>query len=257
MGISFKRAQEALGKIKRHKEKALVIHYACQSLYDDRDGLSPRVANIVVKDFANDQTVSFATHLTAEKLHIDKAEIENHFDDIETQLLQDFYAFVQNHSGSLWLHWNMTNIQYGFDTLAHRHFILTGKNAPGIDIDNRINIAGILNGLYGENYVGNPHMPKLMELNGGVRRDFVPGVEEVELFKDKEYARLHASTVAKVKFFCDVVELVIDRKLKVQRPNLYTKIDRATEGLIAKLVGLAAALYTIVDLTTRAVHIFK
>jgi hypothetical protein len=254
MGISFNRAREAVGRIRRHRDRCLVIHYACQSLYDDREGLSPRISNIIVKDFTNDQTVSFAAHLTAEKLHISKTEIEDRFDDVERTLLEEFYAFVQSHSGNLWLHWNMINIQYGFETLAHRYYILTGKNAPGIEIDNRINIAGILSGMYGEKYVPVPHMPKLMELNGGVRRDFVPGVEEVELFKSKEYARLHASTVSKVKFFSDVVELILDRKLKTQQATIYVKIERATDSLVAKVIGLIAAIYAIISIGMAAFH---
>lgn len=41
----------------------------------------------------------------------------------------------------------MINIQYAFETLAHRYHVLTGKNPPQIDIDNRINIAALLDGL--------------------------------------------------------------------------------------------------------------
>ncbi len=248
MAISFKRAREALSKIDRHRNRCLIIHYACQSLYDNREGLSPRIANIVIKDFANDQTVSFAVHLMAEKMRIPKAEIEANFDKIETSLLDEFYSFVQNHTGNLWLHWNMINIQYGFETLAHRYYVLTGKNAPSIDIENRINIAGMLIGLYGEKYAAEPHMQNLMMLNGGrLKRDFVPGVEEVALFEGKEYARLHASTAAKVRFFSEVVELALDHKLRIEVPSWYYRFERVSDHPVAKLVGLAASIWTIVS----------
>ncbi len=251
MAISYDRARSAVEKIKRHQSKCLVIHYACQSLYDDREGLSPSVSNIVVKDFANDQTVSFAAHIVAERLGIAKEDITGRFAEIEKVLLEDFYEFVRNHNGDYWLHWNMINIQYGFETLAHRYNVLTGRSAPSIDIDNRINIAAILYGLYGEGYVPVPHMPNLMTLNGGVRRDFIPGAEEVEVFRAGEYARLHASTVSKVKFFSDVVELVLDRKLKTAKSTLPMKIERSLDSLSAKAVALAAAVYTIVDLSLK------
>ena len=127
MAIAYKRAKDELDKIKRHRSKCLVIHYACQSLYDDREGLSPSISNIVVKNWDNDQTVSFAAHLVAEKLHIAKDDITSRFAEIETRLLEDFYGFVQSHNGDLWLHWNMTNIHYGFETLAHRFYILTNR----------------------------------------------------------------------------------------------------------------------------------
>lgn len=251
MGIAYNRARESVERIKRNRDKCLVIHYACQSLYDDREGLSPSISNIVIKDFDKEQTVSFAAHLTAEKLHIKKDDITAHFDQIEKALLEEFFEFVRNHGGSVWLHWNMKNIHYGFETLAHRYYILTGKNAPSIDVDSRINIASVLFGLYGEGYVGDPHIPKLMALNGGARRDFVIGADEVELFKAGEYARLHGSTLSKVSFFSDTIELVLDRKLKTEKANLYIKVDRVADHAIAKILGLLAAVYTIIDLTMK------
>lgn len=147
----------------------------------------------------------------------------------------------------------MVNIHYGFETLAHRYYVLTGRNAPSIDIGNRINIAAILFGLYGENYVGTPHMQKLMEVNGGIRRDFVLGKDEVELFRQKEYARLHASTVCKVKFFSDVVELTLDKKLKTTRSTTLVKMERSVDGVAAKTVGLASSAYAVIDIGGKAI----
>lgn len=94
-------------------------------------------------------------------------------------------------------------------------------------------------------------MAKLMELNGGIRRDFVLGKDEVELFRNEEFARLHASTLCKVRFFTEVTELALDKKLKTARSGLYPKLEAASDGLAAKLIGLAAAIYTIVDLSTK------
>jgi len=257
MGIAFNRSRDALDKIKRHRSRCLIVHYACQSLYDDRESLSPSISNIVVKSFDTDQTVSFAAHLVAEKLHIPKNDIVNRFDEIEKGLLEEFYSFVQAHAGSLWIHWNMVNIHFGFETLAHRYYILTGRNSPSIDVDNRINLAGVLQGIYGYNYVGTPHMQKLMDANGGQRKDFVLGKDEVELFRQGEYARLHASTTCKVRFFSEVVELALDRKLVTQNAKFYVRAERAIDGLYAKLIGLGASIYTFIDLGGKAISYAK
>jgi hypothetical protein len=245
MPISYNRAKAALNRIKANSSKCLAIHYACQSLYDNKEGLSPRIADIVVKSFTNDQTVSFAVHITAEQLRINRDDIDANFDKIEAQMLEDFFSFVRDHRDSLWLHWNMINIQYGFETIAHRYTVQTGKAAPTIDIDNRINIADMLVGLYGADYVPLPHIEKLMALNGGVRNDFVSGVDEVKLFKEKEYLRLHASTVRKVRFFCEVIELVIDRRLRTSRKNFYIRFESALDSVAAKTLAIFAALITI------------
>jgi hypothetical protein len=254
VAIAFNRSREALAKIKRHRDRCLIVHYACQSLYDDKEGLSPSISNIVVKSFNNDQTVSFAAHLVAERLHIPKDGIVERFDDIEKALLEEFYEFVQGHTGDLWLHWNMVNIHYGFETISHRYHVLTGRNAPSIDVDNRINIADVLEGIYGRDYVGVPNMQKLMEINGGQRRDFVLGKDEVELFKQGEYARLHASTASKVRFFSQVLDLTLDRKLRTDKARLYVRAERAVDGLHAKVIGLSASAYAIVDLGGKALR---
>ena len=94
-------------------------------------------------------------------------------------------------------------------------------------------------------------MPNLMTLNGGVRRDFIPGAEEVEVFRAGEYARLHASTVSKVKFFSDVVELILDRKLKTAKSTCVVKVERATDSVWAKVLALLAGIYTIIDVSLK------
>jgi hypothetical protein len=75
MGIWSKKAAESLFRIKKHRKNCLIVHYACQSLYDDKEGLSPRISNIVVRDLENEQTFSFAIHLVAERIRTAKSEI--------------------------------------------------------------------------------------------------------------------------------------------------------------------------------------
>jgi hypothetical protein len=248
MGIAFSKAREAIERIRKRRRNCLIIHYACQSLYDDKDTHSPRIANIVVKDYDSDQTFSFALHFVAEKLGIAKSDIDGRLDEIERRLLEDFFDFVRQHPGNLWLHWNMSNLVFGFETLAHRFSLLTDKNAPSIDMENRINLAEVLVGRYGPSYTSVPHIPNLMQLNGGLKRDFVPGADEVELFKHGEFARLHSSTMAKVGFFREVVDKVLDRKLQTQSAGWYVRLERGTDHVVAKIIGVMASAYAIVDI---------
>jgi len=91
LGIADQLAREAVARIRRHSDQCLIVHYSCQSFYDDREGLSPRIASIVVKNFANDQTISFAINFTAEQLRIAKVDIDSKFDEIETRMLGRFF----------------------------------------------------------------------------------------------------------------------------------------------------------------------
>jgi hypothetical protein len=53
--------------------------------------------------------------------------------------------------------------------------------------------------------------------------------------------------MAKVGFFREVVDKLLDRKLKTQNANFYVRVERATDHVSAKLIGIAASIYTFVD----------
>lgn len=227
--------------IKSHKENYYIIHYSCQSLYDDNEGYSPRVTSIVVMNLCNRQTTSFSTHAVAEELKIRKEDVSSHYDDIEKKILCDFFDFVKDKRDKKWLHWNMNNLVYGFEHIEHRHKTLTGKNPLSISIENRINIDSILREKYGKEYAKKPRMASLLELNGGPHRSFLTGPEEVEAFKRCEYIRMHNSTLFKVTFFEEVLELTIKNKLNTDSNEILVRIDKLYESRIAKLTGTIVA----------------
>lgn len=42
-------------------------------------------------------------------------------------MLGDFYKFVKTHLSYNWIHWNMRDINYGFQAIDHRFSVLGGK----------------------------------------------------------------------------------------------------------------------------------
>ena len=104
--------------IKRNPENYYLIHYSCQSLYDDNEALSPRITSIAINHYATEQTVSFSTHSIAEELHIPRESVRDRFDEVERKLLTDFYAFIRDRRDKYWIHWNMRNLTYGFEHLG-------------------------------------------------------------------------------------------------------------------------------------------
>ena len=103
----------------------LVVHYSCQNLNDNNEGYSPRITSIAVLHIASATMHSFSIHLIAEVKNISQEEIHKHYDELEAVMLEDFYSFVQSHQDHYWLHWNMTNINFGFQALEHRYRVLT------------------------------------------------------------------------------------------------------------------------------------
>ena len=89
--MSVHSSRDLIQEIKKAPENFYVIHYSCQSLYDDNDGLSPRITSIAITHFATEQTVSFSTHSIAERLHICREDVISKFDEVEIELLEAFY----------------------------------------------------------------------------------------------------------------------------------------------------------------------
>ena len=80
----------------------------------------------------------------------------------------------------------MRNVTFGFEHLEHRYRVLTGKEPPSILVEVRINLNDVLKARYGSDFVPDPKILALMELNGGKVQGFLSGKEESEAFKAKD-----------------------------------------------------------------------
>lgn len=152
--------------INKNPDQYYIIHYACQNLNDDNETLSPRITSIVLCHYYNGETISFSTYSIAEELNIKRSEVINNFNMVEKELLDRYFEFIKDKLDKFWIHWNMRNLTYGFEHLEHRYKILGGKNIPIIPLDRRINLNDIIAIRYGKNYVKDPKMRSLMEING-------------------------------------------------------------------------------------------
>lgn len=233
--------------IKKHADRYFIIHYSSQSLFDAAAGaLSPRITSVVVRHFKSGQTVSFSTHTVAEYLKIPLDDIENRYDEIEKQLLTQFYDFARDRRERFWVHWNMRNVTYGFEHLEHRYRVLTGKEPPSIPIEVRINLNDALKNRYGTDYVPDPRMLSLMEANGGKVQGFLSGKEEAEAFKARDFIRMNTSTIAKVSFFGHVIWAALKGKLKTEGSGIIYAIDRLLESRQSRVLAAIAALVGVV-----------
>lgn len=239
-------SRKLIKELKLRPENFYIIHYSCQNLNDDNEGLSPRITSIAVSHFATEQSVSFSTHAVAEELGIDRSEVISKFDDVERALLQKFFSFVRDRRGAFWIHWNMRNATYGFEHLEHRYIVLGMKDASVVPVEQRINLNDMLSDRYGSEYATHPKLPSLMEMNGGRHRDFLSGDEEVKAFKADEFMKMHKSTLCKVGFFHQVTRKLITGRLRTNSRGVGARIDRALESRVSKSVSLCGTLFGIV-----------
>jgi hypothetical protein len=241
-------------EIKKHPDRFYIIHYSSQSLYDEGlDGLSPRITSIVVMHFSSRQTASFAIHAEAELLGIPKEQVEARLDDIERALLQRFYDFVSDKDSKdkYWIHWNMRNLTYGFEHLAHRYHRLSGNEPPNIPVPMRLNLNDILKERYGPDYAGHPRLKSLMLMNGDLDTRFLEGAEEADAFKKMEFIRMNSSTISKVEFFRYVITQAQRGKLHTGGMRLVNHLDRLLESRWARVLALIGSVIGITAVIIR------
>lgn len=201
----WKRAKGQLEEVFQAPESAVVIHYSCESFYDRTDPHSPRITSIAVRNLDSGQTRSFSIHLVAERRGL-LGDIENHYDELEREMLVDFFEYMRVNQHRKWLHWNMRDANFGFEALENRLRALGGEPFH-LDERNRFDLSRILIGIYGVGYVGHPRLEKLLELNHITPLDFLTGAQEAAAFVAKEFVKLHQSTLRKV----DVLANLADR----------------------------------------------
>jgi len=232
---------EFFNEIKKHPERFYIVHYSCQSLYDDNEGLSPRITSIAVVHYATDQAISFSTHSVAEELGISRNDVVARFDEIETALLTNFFEFIRDRRDQYWVHWNMRNITYGFEHIEHRYRALTHGNPPTISVERRLNLNDMLGQRFGSDYAPHQKMINLIEMNGGRHRFFLTGPEEVAAFQNLEFIRMHQSCLVKAEFFQKVIKKVLQGKLKTKSSGFLHMSDRIFESRSIRAVGVVSS----------------
>ena len=192
---------------------ALVIHYSCESFYDKTDGRSPRITSIAVRNLASAQTDLFSIHRIAEEQSVSFNEIDQQYDSLERDMLERFFAFVTNHQPFHWIHWNMRDVNYGFAAIEHRFRVLGGTPIQ-IAEDRKFDLSRALIDLYGVGYIAHPRLETLIEKNKITAKDFLTGKDEAAAFENKEFVKLHQSTLRKVDTLANILERASSNNLK-------------------------------------------
>ena len=228
------KSKQFIKQVKDSPENFYIIHYSCQNLNDNNEALSPRITSIAVSHFATEQSVSFSSHAIAEELGIARDQVIDRFDDVERELLKQYFEFVQSRRGSFWVHWNMRDATYGFEHLEHRFRVLGEAVTSVVPVEQRINLNDMLSNRYGSDYAPHPKLPSLMDLNGGKHRYFLTGEEEVAAFQNEEFMKMHMSTLSKVGFFHLTIRRLVKGKLKTKSKGVGYGLDRLLESRTAE-----------------------
>lgn len=246
-----KQARYIIDGLMKQPGMVLLIHYSCESFYDRRDGSSPRVTSIAVRNLGNKQSSSFSIHRVAEREGISISELPQHYDRLERKMLDEFYDYVRSHSGYSWVHWNMRDANYGFAAIEHRIRVLEGCPVV-IPEDRRTDLAALLIDMYGSRYAPHQRLTTLLKINDISSRDFLSGKDEAQAFEEGEYVKLHQSTLRKVDVFENVLDRVWDDTLKTQArwkdrygTTLGGIVEAVTDHWAYKLLGFLGIIGTL------------
>jgi len=145
----------------------------------------------------------------AERRGLQLADIENRYNELERQMLDEFYRYVNNHVDYTWLHWNMRNITFGFQAIGHRYRVLGGEPAE-IHENNLVDLSSLFIDVLGRGYIPHHRMPNLVEKNKISKKEFLNGEQEAKAFENREYVKLHQSTLRKVDVFATLAARLAD-----------------------------------------------
>lgn len=209
-------ARKAFEELDNHRDKYIILHYSCESFYDIKDGRTPRVTSIAARNFTTGQTSSFSIHKSAEQLRVPLSYINQQYDALERHMLDEYFDFIKSRHGYSFIHWNMRDINYGFQAIEHRYKVLGGEHFTVDDL-RKFDLARALINQFGPGYA--PHgksgrLHSLMEINHITARDALTGQQEADAFDAGEYVKLHQSTLRKVDVMSNILERVLDGSIK-------------------------------------------
>lgn len=219
--IKYRRRKDArklFEDLDKRRDMYIIVHYSCESFYDIKDGRTPRVTSVAARNFTTGQTASFSIHKSAEQLGVPLADINQRYDEFEKHMLDEYFEFIKSRHGYSFIHWNMRDINYGFQAIEHRYNVLGGEPFI-IDDSRKFDLARALVNRFGIGYT--PHgesgrLHSIMELNRISAKDALTGKQEADAFDAGEYVKLHQSTLRKVDVMSNILERVLDGSIKTK-----------------------------------------
>ena len=188
-------------------------------------------------------------------------DIQAVYDDLESDMLADFFKYVETHQNYTWMHWNMRDINYGFSAIEHRFKVLGGEPVH-IHESKKLDLARSLTEIYGVRYITHSRLENLVKKNRISDSDFLAGAKEAVAFENGEYVKLHQSTLRKVDVIANIAERVVARKLKTEAkwlerhgPYPIAAVEYAKEHWLVSMLTLIALGYTIFQFVMKLLQV--
>ncbi|MES2139196.1 MAG: hypothetical protein V4511_05780 [Bacteroidota bacterium] len=214
---------DLMNELFKDKVKCYIIHYSCESFITNH-GRTPRVTSVCIRNLKTAQTKSFSIHFQAQISGLDFNNLTAmEYDALEKTMLNEFSSFVRTYPSHKWIHWNMRDSNYGFEAINNRIRILGGQTFDIAD-DFKFDFPIIIGQIYTYGYEKNKPNGRLLNLserNNITTQNALTGGDEAIAFDNKEYLKLHLSTLKKVDIIASIIHRVENDELKVNTPKKY------------------------------------
>jgi len=190
---------KTLEELKKSQNSILILHYACTDITN-----SPViVTSISIKEYSSGQIFSFS------------------FDEYgnEKELLSAFVSKIKEYQSYTILTWNQKSSTYGIQHIQRRCRDLEATEDFPIQMEQVVDLDDIFTKKYGRNYVDDPKLRCLAEVNNITLKNFVDGIDEIRLFDKKEYKKIENSTNRKVNVITDYLITALNNKLKISKQS--------------------------------------
>ncbi|MCW6078097.1 hypothetical protein [Clostridium sporogenes] len=246
MGRLKKEASDKFKIIENNKKRVFIIHYSCES-FIKHSHTTPRISSIAIRNYESNQTYSFSINKVAEVEKKSMEQLEKEYDELEKKMLSEYFTFLNEHMDGYYVHWNMRDINYGFEALKHRFKVLGGSPVT-IDEERLLDLNKLLIDYYGVNYIGHPRLQKVMEINRISSMNFLTGKEEAECFDRCEYIKLHLSTLKKVDILYDILNRQLEGTLKTNTGKFKQVINEVFDSPIYKILSVVGVIWTVISI---------
>lgn len=222
-----------LSRIMANKDSLCIIHYACT----DVTKTPVKIPCIVVGDYATRNTQTFSI--------LDENDEKN--------VLQNFYRYIQDSPNKICIGWNFKDVIYGLPVIARRYRELFAT-LPDIIIEDIIDLDDTIEEIHGKRYVDHGAKGKmfnLFELNAISTLNFLKGIDEAKYCEQDNIRPVEISTNVKVRGILDVLDLLIEDRLKTTQTinrcsRIRQKIFEFKNSTLFWIIIIIAAILTIV-----------
>ena len=180
-------------QIKGREQDTYAIHYSCDGFYNG-GAYAPAICAIVLVNYATKELHAFALN---NYIVQGKSLIES-----EQQLLKDFVGFYKNLTNPIFVHWNMDNLEFGFNAIRAR-----AENFGLYDLDlTKIKDYNLCTIFY-------TNFTTSLEQNNCKRVTVLSGKDELICFNKCAFKTVKMSTEGKVLGLIDLFEKYLSNNL--------------------------------------------